>query len=310
MRRERHGGVISVKPLASAAAIVVLAGLVSSCDGSASGSGDSRRSDVVASTSAWGSIAAAVGGTYVTVSSIISSPDQDPHSFEASARTLLEIKEADLLIENGGGYDDFMDSMISSSKTTAPVLNAVTVSGHTASSGQPLNEHVWYDFPTVKRMALDIASKLTKLQPRHAADFTANASRLVRGLDRLVTEEHQVRAAHAGTGVAITEPVPLYMLEAMGLRNETPAVFSEAVEEGTDVSARTLADTLALYSRHEVSALVYNEQTTGAVTEQVKAAADAAGVPVVPVTETLPMGTTYLQWMTRNVADVRQALGS
>lgn len=295
--------------LAPAAACAVLAGLLTACGSSTPASDNPDAIQVVASTSVWGSVAAAVGGSSVSVTSIISDPSQDPHSFEASTRTLLAVKDADLVIENGGGYDDFMASMIASSGSRAPVLDAVRISGVQGSAGQPLNEHVWYDFPAVKTVALTIADQLSQLMPSQRAAFTSNAQRFVRGLDRLTAAEHKVRASYAGTGVGITEPVPLSMLQAMGLRNLTPPHFSEAVEEGSDVSARTLAATLALYSKNEVAALVYNEQTTGAITEKVKAAAEAAGIPVVGVTETLPSGTTYLGWMTHNVDRVQQALG-
>ncbi len=264
--------------------------------------------DVVASTDVWGNIAGSIGGRWVSVASVISDPDQDPHSYQAGTRTLLEVKDADLLIENGGGYDDFMDQLISSSGTQAPVLDAVQISGHTASPGGELNEHVWYDFRTVQRVADDIAARLGRLAPAHAADFAANAKAFNAQVDGLIRAEQQVRSADEGVGVGITEPVPLYLLEAMGLRNLTPPDFSHAVEEGGDVSARVLADTLALYSNHEVAALVYNEQTSGPITEQVKAAATAAGIPVIPVTETLPAGSTYLSWMRHNVAAVSTAL--
>lgn len=290
-----------------AAGCVVLSSAVMGCDGSASG-GSSTQLEVVASTSAWGSVAAAIGGSDIDVVSIISDADQDPHSFEASARTLLAVKEADLIIENGAGYDDFMESMISSAATSAPVLNAVTISGHTGSEAAPLNEHVWYDIPTARRMALKIADELSGLEPDKAATFDANAATFVRGLDGLLRGERAVAATSTGTGVGITEPVPLYMLQAMGLQNLTPAAFSEGVEEGSEVSARTLDETLGLYRRHEVAALIYNEQTTGAVTEQVKQAAEDAGIPVVAVTETLPPGLTYLSWMRRNLDAIRQAL--
>jgi zinc/manganese transport system substrate-binding protein len=108
--------------------------------------------------------------------------------------------------------------------------------------------------------------------------------------------------------VSITEPVPLYLLAAMGLKNRTPDDFSRAVEESGDVSPRVLADTLALYSDHRVAALIYNSQTSGPITAQVEAAARSAGVPVVPVTETLPAGTSYLTWMSRTIARVAAAV--
>ncbi len=108
--------------------------------------------------------------------------------------------------------------------------------------------------------------------------------------------------------MAITEPVPLYMTEASGLVNRTPAEFSEAIEEGDDVSPRILQETLALFSGKKVKALVCNEQTSGPQTEKAEAAAEAAGIPVVPVTETLPKGKDYLGWMTANVDALASAL--
>jgi zinc/manganese transport system substrate-binding protein len=108
--------------------------------------------------------------------------------------------------------------------------------------------------------------------------------------------------------VAITEPVPLYMVEASGLKNATPEAFSEAIEEGDDVSPRTLQETLALFTGKKVNALVYNEQTSGPQTEKVQQAAKAAAIPVVPVTETLPEGKDYLGWMTANVDALANAL--
>lgn len=267
------------------------------------------RVDVVASTDVWGSIASAVGGSRVSVTAIINEPGQDPHSYEASTRTVLEIDEAELIVVNGGGYDDFMDQMISSSGTDAAVVDAVALSGHDDDpAGGELNEHVWYDLPTAARVADAIAAELAGLAPRHAAEFTANAKAFSMSLRGLMATEQRVKAADGGAGVGITEPVPLYMLKAMGLLNRTPVDFSTAVEEGGDVSPRALADTLALYTHHQVALLVYNDQTSGPVTEQVKAAAVSAGIAVVAVTETLPVGTTYVAWMRRNVAAVAEAL--
>jgi zinc/manganese transport system substrate-binding protein len=111
-------------------------------------------------------------------------------------------------------------------------------------------------------------------------------------------------------GVAITEPVPLYMLDAIGVVNETPAAFSAAVEQGGEVSVSTLDRTLALLSGHQVAALVYNEQTTDPLTERVKSAAGEAGVPVVAVTETLPDSLHYATWMAANLDRLDTALSS
>ena len=274
----------------------------------AGSSSSGEKIPVVASTNVYGNIAEVVGGDAVQVTSIISDPEQDPHSYEANTQVALQLSKAKLVIENGGGYDDFVDTMLKSSKNTPTVLNAVTISGFKAPTGGELNEHIWYSFPSVQKIASQIATELGKTDPGQASTFTANAATFNTQVGKLISSEAQLKSKYSGEGVGLTEPVPLYLLEAIGLDNKTPEEFSEAIEEGDDVSAAVLKETLDLYANKEVKALVYNEQTSGPVTEQVKAAADKAGIAVVPVTETLPQGKTYLTWMQGNVDSVGQAL--
>jgi zinc/manganese transport system substrate-binding protein len=299
--------------LITGAGLVCLAG----CGGS-SGSGgdnDAARSPaaatvipVVASTNVYGDLAEHIGGGKVQVTSVISDPDQDPHSYEANTQNQLALSKAKVVIENGGGYDDFIDRMLKSGDASAEVINAVKVSGKTAPAGGELTEHVWYDFPTVARLADRIAAALAKADPADAAIFTENAKGFEEKLKPLEQKEARIKADHRGERVAITEPVPLYLLQAAGLENATPEEFSEAIEEGDDVSARTLQETLALFTGKKVKALVYNEQTSGPQTEKAEQAARAAGIPVVPVTETLPHGKDYVGWMTANVDALASAL--
>lgn len=312
--------------LATAAVLAVTAACGTSATGTTSATasaGSAAKVEMVASTAVWGDIAGVVGGDRVDVTSIISNPDADPHSYEANASTALRLSKAAVVIENGGGYDDFMQRMLSASKNdSAVVLDAVRISGKQPVAGGDLNaggdlsasgdlnEHVWYDFPTVARVVDQLATALSRAEPAGAAEFTANAAGFKTQLAVLEKTEASIAKSQAGKGVAITEPVPLYMLDACKLVNRTPAQFSEAVEEGTDVSARVLAQTLDLFTSKKVDALVHNAQTSGPETTKVLAAAKAAGIPTVPVTETLPAGMTYLSWMTANLAAIRQALAA
>ncbi|MEU2538000.1 metal ABC transporter solute-binding protein, Zn/Mn family [Streptomyces iakyrus] len=294
--------------LLTSASLALLAGCGSSSD-SADAKSAPARVAVVASTDVWGDIARRVGGDRVDVTSVISDPDQDPHSYEADPQNQLALSKAEVVVENGGGYDDFVDRMLKSGHNdSAEVVNAVEVSGKKAPKGGELNEHVWYDFPTVAEVADRISAALAEADPGDAAAFEKNAAAFKAKLAPLEAEEAQIKKAHGGEGVAITEPVPLYMTEASGLVNRTPAPFSEAIEEGDDVSPRVLQQSLALFSGKKVKVLVYNEQTSGPQTEKAEAAAKAAGIPVVPVTETLPKGKDYLGWMTGNVGALASAL--
>jgi zinc/manganese transport system substrate-binding protein len=292
------GGVILLSALVSAA--------LTGC--AAPASKDAAGIQVVAATSVYGDIARAIGGDAVSVTSLISDAAQDPHSFEASAQAQLALSHADVVIQNGGGYDDFVGTLLKGSDNAdATVLDAVALSGLDASADD-FNEHVWYDLPAMGHVADELGAVFSRLDPKHTAQFTENVADFDRSIAELQAKSATVKEHHAGEGVAVTEPVPLYLLAACGLVDETPAAFSRAVEEGTGVAPALMHTTLQLLQGERVRLLVYNEQTSGPETEQLIAAAKASGTPAVPVTETLPPGTSYLGWMGDNLDAVTAAL--
>ncbi len=297
-----------MKPFVAVIPITVL--LLAGCAaGNPSSNPSTGKIDVVASTNVWGDIASSVGGDDVSVTSFIDDPSKDPHEYEANGQNQLAISKAAVVVENGGGYDDFVDTMLkaSPSKSTT-VLNAVKISGLSAPAGGDLNEHVWYDFPTVTKVIDKIEAAFSAARPAEASVFSANADKLKKSIAGLEATESDLKSTYAGVGVAITEPVPLYMLDAIGLDNKTPFEFSKAIEDDSDASPEVLQQTLDLYSSHAVKLLAYNEQTTGAQTEAVLTAAKNNGIAVVPVTETLPSGKTYLSWMSGNLDAITAAL--
>lgn len=287
-----------------AALLVTLA----ACSGSAPASPPGTLA-VIASTNVYGDIAKAVGGDAVAVSSIIARPDQDPHEYTADARTQLALSKAQVVIENGAGYDDFVSTMLAATAAEPQVVTVADVSGYDQHpAGGEFNEHLWYDLPTMIKLTDQLSQDFTALAPDRAETFRANAAAFTGRLQALEQTEAGLDRRHAGTGVAITEPVPLYLLEACGLVNKTPEAFSEAVEEGSDVAPAVLRQTLALFTGHQVGLLAYNEQTGGPQTDTVLAAARSNAVPVVGVTETLPAGQDYLSWMRANLDAVGSAL--
>ena len=104
---------------------------LSACGSSDSGSGaaDDGTLTIVASTNVYGDIAQAVAGDGVEVTSIITSAAQDPHEYEATAQDRLALDDADIVIENGGGYDPFVDTLLDGSDNDPHVISAVEASG-------------------------------------------------------------------------------------------------------------------------------------------------------------------------------------
>jgi zinc/manganese transport system substrate-binding protein len=281
--------------------------------------GNGAELSIVTSTNVYGDLAATIAGDAAEVTAIIHDSAQDPHEYEATPRDALAIAEADLVVVNGGGYDEFMATLLEAHDTRAVVVDAVELSGlepghHDEGEHEgehehgEVNEHVWYDLDAMAELADAIATQLSALDPAHAEVFTANAAQLTAGLDQLAQRASGIAATHGGARVAITEPVPLYLLEAAGLENATPEEFSEAVEEGTDAPALVVRAVIDLVTGPGIALLAYNEQTVGPQTEQVLAAAQDAGTPVVSFTELLPEGEDYLSWMAANLDAIEAAL--
>jgi zinc/manganese transport system substrate-binding protein len=281
-----------------------------SSDDAASSAPADQTVPVVASTNVYGAVVRAVGGEHVSVTSIIDSPDADPHEYEARPADAAAVAEAKLVVMNGGGYDDFATKLVASAGSSPAIVDAVQVSGLEQAAGSGgFNEHVWYHLPTVRKVADQIAKDLGTIDPANAAAYTANATAFDGQVAGLTSKLEAIKAQHAGKRVAVTEPVPLYEIEAAGLVDATPEEFSTAVEEGNDPPAAVLDETMKLVTGGDVKALVSNSQTESPTTTRVEDAAKAAGVPVVPVTETLPAGVDdYVAWQFTQIDALAAAL--
>jgi zinc/manganese transport system substrate-binding protein len=261
---------------------------------------------IVASINVYGDVAQRVAGDLAGVTSIVTSAAQDPHEYEASAQDRLAVDKAGIVIKNGGGFDPFMDTLLAAGSAAA-VIDAVAVSG--LDVGGDGNEHVWYSFAAIAKVAAAVRDELAALDPGNAEAYDSNYQAFADELAGLDDAAADLRPTADGKGVAITEPVPLYLLEAVGLVNQTPPEFSEAVEEGADVPPRALQDMLDLLASGQIAVLAYNSQTADNTTEQVRQAANTAGIPVVEFTELLPEGLSYVQWQRGNIAALAAALG-
>jgi zinc/manganese transport system substrate-binding protein len=288
----------AIRTAVAAALGVGLVASVASCSQQASDDHQHGTTTVVASTNVWGSVVSAVTGEHATVKSIISNAADDPHSYEVTPADAATIADASLIVYNGGGYDHWVDDVLSTHKNVQSV-NAYSLLS--SSVPQPANEHVFYDLETAKAVANQIADKLAQSDASHANDYRANASKFAEQADTIAAAERAIGAAHPGAAVVATEPVAHYLLVNSGIVDKTPEGFTKSIEQDTDPSPADLAALLDLINTRQVSALVYNTQTQTDVTKQLQDAAQKASVPIVDVTETLPSGTDYLTWQRQTV---------
>lgn len=284
---------------------------------------------VVASTDVWGSVAQAVAGEEIEVTSIITEPSADPHSFETSPSDAAAISDASLVVYNGGGYDSFIDDVLGSQagegdQRTVNAVELLETEAHPDEADNPdqlavgaeadehghgeSNEHVWYDMHTVDAVAHAIAGQLGQLDPDNATTYQANADVFSGQLGQVTTITDSIAATHPGAPVAQTEPIAHYLLAESGLADATPEGFLSAVENGNDPAAADVAALRELLAGKRVEALVFNVQTQDEVTQDARATAEANGIPVVEVSETLPAGLDFIGWQTRTAEALAAAL--
>jgi zinc/manganese transport system substrate-binding protein len=248
-----------------------------------------------------------VGGKYVQVSAIMSNPDTDPHSFEASASVARQVSSAQLVVQNGAGYDQFMNAI--EDAVPSPGRKLIVVQKLLGLPAAISNPHLWYRPSTMPAVARAVAADLSALRPAHAAYFRANANAFAASLTAWTNALAAFRAAYPDTPVATTEPVADYLLQAAGADILTPAAFQADVMNGTDPSPQDVAVQRALFSRHQVKVFVYNQQVTDSLTESFVTLARADGIPVLGVYETMPEpGYHYQSWMLTETQDLRRAV--
>jgi zinc/manganese transport system substrate-binding protein len=237
----------------------------------------------------------------------MSNPNTDPHSFEASPSVAQTVSEAKIVVQNGVGYDDFMDKIESASPSASrKVIDVQKLLGLPDSTPNP---HLWYKPTTMPAVARALVSDLSSLEPAHAAYFRANERRFDASLAPWLAALRAFRTRHPGTTVATTEPVSDYMLEAAGIRDVTPFSMQSDIMNGTDPAPQAVTQQNAVLSGRRVMVFVYNQQVTDTVTQNFLTAATKARVPVVGVYETMPTpGFDYQSWMMAELGAIDRAV--
>ncbi len=291
---------------AAVALLALSAGLVSCSAGTkpAAPGGDCPVSpvDVVVSVDQWGDIVSELGGDCARVTTVLAGSAADPHDYEPTPADAVAFRDARLVVVNGGHYDEWAGRLAAGSAPTAPVVSAVR--------SDAANPHAWYDPAAVVALADAVTTKLSELEPGGADYFRDRRTAFGDALQPYHAAIAAIRKGATGKSYAATESVFDDMAAATGLQNRTPPGYRAAAGNEAEPSPGDLAAFLKLLSEKGVDVLIYNTQTEGALPRQIRAAAEAAGVPVVEVTETVAPGAkTFEAWQMNQLTDLAKALG-
>lgn len=260
---------------------------------------------IVAAENVYGDIASQIGGPLVSVVSILTNPDQDPHLFEASPRTARDLAAAQIVIVNGADYDPWMEKLLGAGK--APGRREIVVAELVGrKSGD--NPHLWYEPAYVRAAARAIAVDLAAVDSFHKADYEKGEAAFEASLKPLDAKLASMRAAHMGAPVAASEPVFGYSAGLIGLEVREEA-FALAVMNNAEPSASQVAAFENDLRGHKVKAMLFNAQANEPAVARLVEIAKTNKIPVVGVTETEPPNTTYQAWMLGQYEALDAALG-
>jgi len=288
------------------AAVLVTLMLAVACGSTGSAGGPSSTISVVAGENFWGSIASQLGRTKVTVQSVVTDPNADPHEYESSANDARAFAEAGLVILNGAGYDDWGKKLLDANPASARhVLTVADLLGKKVGD----NPHFWYSPDYVVKVADRITAQYKSIDSADASYFDQLRTKFAMALQPYTDEIATIKHKYAGTPVGATESIFVYLAAALGLNLTTHAEFMNAVAEGNDPPASAVVDFQAQISANQIKVLVYNVQTTAAVTTTVKGLAASHNIPSVGVSETLlPENLTFQDWQLRQLTSLEAAL--
>lgn len=244
--------------------------------------------NIVTTTDFYGEVAKKVAGKYATVTPIINSPNIDPHDFEPTTKTAKLVAKSDLVLYNGMGYDTWVK------KLGGKKYISVQTIMH-AKDGA--NEHLWYKPQTMAKTATYLAKQYGKLDPKHKKQYSANAKKYIKQLNKLNQKLAQIKKTANNQKVAVSEPVFNYALKAMGFKIANQH-FAKATEEGADPSYSDIKHLQNDIKNKKIAFFVANKQSDSKVIQNMIELCQKSDVPVVEVTETLPKDHSYIQWMT------------
>jgi zinc/manganese transport system substrate-binding protein len=292
---------------------LALGGLVVSACGSGSAAPASSSSsgviNAIGAENEYANVLGQIGGKYVHVSSILNNPNTDPHTYESSPGVAQEVSNAQLIVQNGVGYDTFMNRIESASPSSnRKVIVVQNVLGLPTNTPNP---HLWYDTRTMPAVAAAMEADLSSLQPSHASYFHANLARFNTSLQPWLAAIASFKARYAGTTAATTEPVADYLLTAMGINNLTPFAFQADIMNGVDPTPQDITLENGFFTQHRVKVFCYNQQVVSNLTVSVRQRAQQNNVPIVGVYETMPTpGYDYQTWMLAEVHAIEKAITS
>ena len=287
--------------------VAIIAAALAGCGGGGSTAASDGKLNVVAAEDFWGSIAEQVGGDRVAVTDIITNPAADPHDYEPTAEDGRALAGAQVSIVNGIGYDEWASKLLAANEDDSRVEVSV---GDVLGLKSGDNPHQWYSPESVEAVTAAIVKAYEEADPGHDSYYEAQAKKFdtqaLADYHRMIAK---IKGEFGGTKVGASKTIFEPLAPALGLDLITPVGFMDGIAEGTEPSPSEKATADHQLVDRAIGLWVYNSQNATPDVKRLNEAAEANGIPIATVTETLtPEGASFQQWMVKELEGIDKAL--
>jgi ABC-type Zn uptake system ZnuABC Zn-binding protein ZnuA len=272
---------------------------------------------VVVTHSILGDLVHQVGGAAIELQVLVG-PGADSHSFEPGAADSVLLARADVIVENGLGFEGWLDGLVAASGSRAARIVAAEgvaplVAGAAGGSAGELDPHVWWDVENAMSMVGAVRDGLVAADPANAAGYRDRAERYLQELRQLDAEiVRQVATIPPAQRKLVTSHDTFaYFARRYGFEVVGTALGA-ATTEAAEPSAAAMARLVQEIRAAGVPALFAENVGNPDLIERI---ADEAGVALGPTLYTDALGPpgsagdTYVKMMRANVAALSAALG-
>ena len=288
--------------IAALASVGMLAS-VAACGSGQSTSEKNGTIEVAASVNQWGTVAKALGGDNVNVTSIINSTNVDAHDYEPTTSDIAKLQKAQVIIVNGAGYDAW--AVKAAQTANAIIVNAAEIGG--VNDGE--NPHVWFSADVRKAVAQAITEAYEQADAAKKNDFDKMNDRWTAEENNVESKIAEVKQKTDGLAYAATESVASYLAEDMGLADATPSGYARATANESEPTPTDIKQFTDALKAGEIKLLVVNTQEESELTGKITDAAKSVEVSMVELTEQMPEQYDSLTaWMEGLVDAFSQAI--
>jgi ABC-type Zn uptake system ZnuABC Zn-binding protein ZnuA len=234
--------------------LILLGSIAAACSGDDDSGG--HKPVVVATTIQITALTRQVGGDKIDLTGIIPA-GADAHEFEPTAGDVTKIEDADLILKNGIGLDDWLDDTLSANNDAEVVTVTEGISPRRVEEdGEEVEDaHVWHDPDNDEVMVDNIVATLDKADPDNKATYDANGAAYKLVLDRTRIKVQQIidEIPMENRKLVTNHDAFVYFARAFGL--EVVGAVIPSISTGSEPSAQDTADLLDTIAREHVKAI-------------------------------------------------------